>query len=66
MGEVIKCQITFKHNMYVGSLVVGSRLLTIVLLTAPIIFAFISNPASFTMSWNEGGVDPVCTYLYRI
>ena len=40
--------------MYVGSLVVGSRLLTIVLLTAPIIIAFISNPASFTMSWNEG------------
>jgi thaumarchaeosortase len=40
--------------MYVGSLLVDSRFRILILLTAPIIFAFISYPASFTMTWNEG------------
>jgi thaumarchaeosortase len=40
--------------MYVGSLLVDSRFRILILLTAPIIFAFISYPASFTLTWNEG------------
>jgi thaumarchaeosortase len=40
--------------MYVDTLLVDSRFRILILLTAPIIFAFISYPASFTMTWNEG------------
>lgn len=40
--------------MYVGSIILDSRFQILILLTAPIIFAFISYPASFTMTWNEG------------
>jgi thaumarchaeosortase len=40
--------------MYVGSMLVDSRFRILILLIAPIIFAFISYPASFTITWNEG------------
>ena len=40
--------------MYVGTMLVDSRFHILILLIAPIIFAFISYPASFTITWNEG------------
>jgi thaumarchaeosortase len=40
--------------MYVGSMLVDSRFRILILLLAPIIFAFISYPDSFTITWNEG------------
>ena len=40
--------------MYLASLLVDSRTYTIFALIAPIVFAFILYPDSFTLSWNEG------------
>jgi thaumarchaeosortase len=40
--------------MYVGSLFMDSRFHILILLTAPIIFAIISYPVSFSLTWNEG------------
>jgi thaumarchaeosortase len=40
--------------MYVGSMLADSRFRILIFLIAPIIFAFISYPASFTITWNEG------------
>jgi thaumarchaeosortase len=40
--------------MHVASILASSRTYTIFALVAPIIFAFILYPGSFTLSWNEG------------
>lgn len=40
--------------MYLASLLTGSRTYTILVLIAPIVFAFILDRDSFTLSWNEG------------
>ena len=40
--------------MYLASLLVDSRTYTIFALIAPIVFALILYPDSFTLSWNEG------------
>src|SRR5215208_2299998 len=40
--------------MHVASILASSRTYTILVLVAPIIFAFILDPSSFTLSWNEG------------
>jgi thaumarchaeosortase len=41
-------------TVFRASLQTHSRGLTIIVLVAPIIFAFIMYPGSFTLSWNEG------------
>src|ERR671910_490688 len=41
-------------TVFRASLQTHSRGFTIIVLVAPIIFAFITNPGSFTLSWNEG------------